>query len=289
MIDGEPSRTAWSAALHRAAHQVIDGGRVFPDPVAVPITGWPPERVADDALLHPQRHGLRAFIACRHRYARDVLVAQGADAQVLVLGAGLDTTAYQPAAVQRGTVFEVDHPATQAWKIERLAEAGISPTAPVRYVPVDFETDDLTDALEAAGFDRTRPAVVVWLGVTVYLTAAAVDQTLASLGGLTTARIDLVLDYSEGDAGTGEVARRRTARVKRVAALGEPWLTHFSPSELAVLFAHHGFEVAEDLGRSGWGVRYLGLPPGTPHRPSGHLVHAIRTHRGREEALSQSS
>jgi methyltransferase (TIGR00027 family) len=284
MIEGEPSRTAWSAALHRAAHQVVDGGRVFPDPVAVPITCWTSDRVADDALLRPRRRGMRVFIACRHRYARDVLTDYGSDAQVLVLGAGLDTTAYQPAPGLRGPVFEVDHPATQAWKIGRLLEAGISPTVPVRYVPVDFETDDLTAALEAAGFDRTRPVVVVWLGVTLYLTADAVEQTVARVAGLTTGRTDLVLDYSEPRRGGGEAARRRAARADRAAAIGEPWLTHFTPPDLAALLERNGFEEAEDLGSSGWGGRYLGLPPGTPDRPSGHLVHATR-HRTGASAL----
>ena len=276
MIDGEPSRPAWSAALHRAAHQIVDGGAVFPDAVAVPITCWSPERVADDARLHPQRRGMRAFIACRHRYARDVLARSAADAQVVVLGAGLDTIAYQPLGLLGGTVFEVDHPATQSWKLERLVEAGISPTVPVRYVAVDFETDDLTAALEAAGFDRERPVAVVWLGVTVYLTADAIEETVARVAGLSSARTDLVLDYSEHDPGTGAGARRRTARANRVASIGEPWLTHFTPSELASLFERHGFDEVEDLGFAGWGTRYLGLPPEPPDRPSGHLVHAVR-------------
>ena len=276
MIEGEPSRTAWSAALHRAAHQVLDGGSVFPDPVAVPITSWTPDRIADDALLHPRRRGMRVFIACRHRYARDVLTAHGTDAQVLVLGAGLDTTAYQPDAGSCATVFEVDHPATQAWKIGRLLEADISPTVPVRYVPVDFETDDLTTALEAAGFDRAQPVVVVWLGVTLYLTADAVELTVARVAGLTTGRTDLVLDYSEPRRGGGDAARRRATRADRAAAIGEPWLTHFTPPDLAALLERNGFEEAEDLGFSGWAGRYMGLPPGTRDRPSGHLVHATR-------------
>jgi methyltransferase (TIGR00027 family) len=275
MIDGEPSRTAWSAALHRAAHQVADGGVVFPDPVAVPITGWSPERVADDARLHPKRRGMRTFIACRHRYARDVLTTH-ADAQVVVLGAGLDTTAYQPDGLLRGPVFEVDHPATQAWKLERLAEAGIRPTVPVHYVAVDFETDDLAAALEAAGFDCERPVVVVWLGVTVYLTAEAIEKTLVRVAGLSRARTDIVLDYSEHDPGSGAAASRRAARVTRMASIGEPWITHFTPAELASLVERHGFDEVEDLGFAGWGNRYLGLPPGAPDRPSGHLVHAVR-------------
>jgi hypothetical protein len=62
MIEGEPSRTASSAALHRAAHQLLDDGSVFPDPVAVPITGWPPQRIVDDALLDPRRRAMRVLL-----------------------------------------------------------------------------------------------------------------------------------------------------------------------------------------------------------------------------------
>lgn len=275
MIDGEASRTAWSAALHRAAHQVVDEGAVFPDPVAVPITGWSSDHVADDARLHPERRGMRAFIACRHRYARDVL-AGCTDAQVVVLGAGLDTIAYQPHGILARSVFEVDHPATQTWKRELLAEADIRPTVPVQYVAVDFETDDLTAGLEVAGLERARPVVVVWLGVTVYLTGDTIEETVARVAALSSARTDLVLDYSERDAGTGEGARRRAARAERVASIGEPWITHFTPAGLASLLERHGFDEVEDLGFAAWGTRYLGLPAGTPDRASGHLVHAVR-------------
>jgi len=268
MIEGEPSRTAWAAALHRAAHQVVDSGRVFPDPVAVPITGWSSSRVAQDALEHPRRRGMRAFIACRHRYARDVLAGCDPQAQVVVLGAGLDTTAYQPGSLLLGPVCEVDHPATQRWKRDRLEEAGISATVPTVYVPVDFEADDLTRALVAAGFDRARPAAVVWLGVIVYLTRPAIEQTIATIARLTTARTDLVLDY--GEPATLSSDRRAQA----VAALGEPWLSRLAPHEMAELLDAHGLRVVEDLGLAGWGSRYLGLPPEFANRPSGHMLHA---------------
>lgn len=268
MIESQPSRTAFAAALHRAAHQVVDGARVFPDPVAVPITGWSAERIADDARANPRRRGMRAFIACRHRFARDVLAGRGADLQVVVLGAGLDTTAYQAGAPINGPVFEVDHPATQAWKLERLAEAGIRASVPVAYVPVDFEADDLTAALVGAGLDRSRPVVVIWLGVTIYLTRAAVDQTLATVAALSTARTDLVLDYGE----PGSAAS--SARVAHLAMIGEPWLSQFTRGEMAELLAGHGFVEVEDLEFADWGPRYLGLPAVLTRGPGGHLVHA---------------
>lgn len=268
MIEGEASRTAWGAALHRAAHQVLDGGRVFPDPVAVPITGWSADRVAHEAREHPQRRGMRAFIACRHRYARDVLASRP-DAQVVVLGAGLDTIAYQPGSGLSGPVYEVDHPATQRWKRELLAAAGIAATVPVMYVGVDFETDDLASSLAGAGVDGSRPVVVLWLGVTVYLTRAAIEQTLSVVAGLSTARTDVVLDY--GEVGSASAVHR----AEHLARIGEPWLSRFRADEMGDLLRSYGCRDVEDLGLSGWGTRYLGLPAEVVDRPGGHLVHAV--------------
>ena len=175
--EGEPSRTAWGAAVHRAVHPVLDHPVLFDDPLAFPILG------ADrDELLAsvPPRSRLRMFIALRHRLAEQALAAayDRGTRQCVVLGAGLDTIAYRNDHADL-RVFEVDHPATQAWKRERLAEAGIAEAA--TYVGVDFERDDLTARLVEDGFDATRPAVFVWLGVVPYLTRAAVAVTLRAI------------------------------------------------------------------------------------------------------------
>src|SRR5438477_1744758 len=98
MIEREPSRTAWMAATHRAAHQVLESGRIFADPLALPILGLDAETVARDALAHPERRGMRAFIAARSAFAEAALARaveeRGLD-QLVVLGAGLDTFAYR--------------------------------------------------------------------------------------------------------------------------------------------------------------------------------------------------
>jgi len=79
--------------------------------------------------------------------------------QYVVLGAGLDTFAYRSAEfADRLTVFEVDQPATQAWKLARLREGGIHTPANVRFVPVDFNEGTLAAGLATAGFDRGTPA-----------------------------------------------------------------------------------------------------------------------------------
>ncbi|RNI18158.1 class I SAM-dependent methyltransferase [Flexivirga caeni] len=281
MIPGKPSRTAWSAAMHRAAHQIVDRASVFDDPMAVPMTGWSRRRIEQDVARHPERRGMRFFIASRHQFARDVVrraaERAGDPVQVVVLGAGLDTTAYRggPESDDVVRVFEVDHPATGAWKREHLTREGIFPTLPVAYVGVDFETQSVHAALQSAGLDPARPVVVVWLGVLVYLTRPAIEATVSELSGLATAPVDLVFDYPEPTEDlSGRVAQVRAARASRVAALGEPWLSSYTPEEMRCLLADRGFAAVEDLATADWIERYFGV-----RRPAAgagaHLLHAV--------------
>jgi methyltransferase (TIGR00027 family) len=127
MIQGRPSRTAQRVALRRAAHQLFDSPKVLEDPLAVRIVGR--EAAASistiaDRFSPPARY-MRAFMAVRARFAEDELAfaVRRGTTQFVILGAGLDTFAYRnPFPNLR--VFEVDHPATQEWKRQRLAAAG---------------------------------------------------------------------------------------------------------------------------------------------------------------------
>ncbi|MFC6345589.1 class I SAM-dependent methyltransferase, partial [Nocardioides hankookensis] len=165
---------------------------------------------------------LRVFIAARHRFAEDSLAAavERGVAQVVVLGAGLDTFAYRnPFAGTR--VFEVDFPATGVWKRERLADAGIEVPESVAYVGVDFETDDLVARLVEAGFDDAAPAFFVWLGVVPYLTEEAVTTTLRSIASVPGAEV--VLDYTNPAHELRLTAQGdRADLIARVAEVGEP-------------------------------------------------------------------
>jgi len=128
MQTGQPSRTALSAAAHRATHQVVEGGRIFADPLALRILGPDAEAIVAQMAAQPQRRGMRLFIAARTRFAEDALAEAAARGvrQLVVLGAGLDTFAYRNPFEAAGLkVFEVDHAATQAWKRHRLADAGM--------------------------------------------------------------------------------------------------------------------------------------------------------------------
>lgn len=172
MIEREPSRTAFAAASYRAVHQVLEGGRVFSDRLAVPILGMDAEAIRADVAEHAARRGIRFFVVARARLAEDAVlraVETRGVRQLVVLGAGLDTFGYRHAFGDRLRVFEVDHPATQAWKRRRLGEAGIEVPASLTYAPMDFERDSLAEKLAAAGLRPEVPTFFTWLGVVPYL------------------------------------------------------------------------------------------------------------------------
>ncbi len=168
MLEREPSRTALAVASYRAAHQVLEGAGIFNDPLAVPILGAPPQSYLDNPEFHDARRGIRFFVAARARLAEDAL-KRGVDErdvrQLVVLGAGLDTFAYRNPFGDRLKVFEVDHPATQAWKRRRLQEAGIAVPDSLIYAPVDFEHQTLAEQLAEAGLDPSLRTFFTWLGV----------------------------------------------------------------------------------------------------------------------------
>ena len=178
---GQPSRTARVAAAYRAAHQILERRRIFTDPLALRILGEDAEAVVREAEGDPSRRRLRLFIAVRTRFAEDALASavERGVRQVVVLGAGLDTFAYRNPFGDRLRIFEVDHPATQAWKRQRLADAAIPLPDSLTYAPVDFDQDTLSGGLLAAGFDPTQQTFFTWLGVVPYLAEEAVWATLA--------------------------------------------------------------------------------------------------------------
>ena len=273
-MQGQASQTAKGAATHRAVHQLLEGGRIFSDPFAIAILGEDPQAMVRDAQENPNRRHLRLFVAARSRLAEDRLaeaVGRGVR-QLVVLGAGLDTFGLRNPHRDKGLkVFEVDHPATQAWKRERIAEATSEPPT-LDFVAVDFEKQAFLDELVKAGFDRQAPAFVMWLGVIPYLTREAIGATLAALARI---NAEVVFDYGE-PVETFSGARRAyiEAMETRVASLGEPFLSRFRPAEMAALLAETGFTRREDFGPHEIAV-YLGASSPPPlGTPGGHVVHA---------------
>lgn len=257
---GRPSRSALAVAMLRAAHQLLDGGNVFADPLALAIVG---PVLAAQVRDEPARFDaglarvLRMAMALRSRVAEDELaraVARGVR-QYVVLGAGLDTSAYRNGVADL-RVFEVDHPATQAWKRGLLDAAGIAMPVTLRLVPVDFERDTLGAALAGAGCRLDQPVFFSWLGVTLYLSDQAIFATLAQVAALP-AGSGIVFDYGVAAELLEPMARMGMQHIARkYAAEGEPWKSFFDPAELARRLLGLGFSALADLGAAELLARY---------------------------------
>ena len=278
MQQGRPSRTALGAAKHRAAHQVLERGFIFSDPLAARILGADAEVAVRDAENDPSRRVLRLFIAVRTRFAEDALAAAVARGvrQLVVLGAGLDTYAYRNALGESLRIFEVDHPATQAWKRQRLAEAAIPVPRTLTFAPVDFERETLVDGLTAAGFDPAQQTFFTWLGVVPYLTEQAAFSTLGFIASLP-GGAHVVFDYGNPPAsiaGQDEYAAVRESLAARVASLGEAFRSHFETDVLHAKLKSLGFREVEDLGPALIWERYFANRGGSSPDRGGHIVRA---------------
>jgi methyltransferase (TIGR00027 family) len=272
---GTPSRTALAAAAHRAAHQILEQGRIFADPLALRI-GESAETVAQKAMGQPSGRRMRIFIAARTRFAEDALAAavERGVTQAVVLGAGLDTYAYRGTLRDRLRIFEVDHPATQAWKRRRLEEAAILIPSSLTFAPIDFERQTLTQGLDASGFDPAQQTFFTWLGVVPYLTGEAIWSTLGFIANLPNGA-HVVFDYSDPPASLPEEWRiGHERRAMHVAELGEAWLSHFEADALRVKLIALGFSEVEDLGPPQIAARYFPNRANTLPDRGGHVLRA---------------
>ncbi|GGL99781.1 class I SAM-dependent methyltransferase [Nakamurella endophytica] len=264
------SRTAEGVAVLRAVHQLVDPPpRLVDDPVSVRLLTSDERRVVDE---HPERfdspraRALRTHVLLRSRWAEEELeraVRAGTD-QYVVLGAGLDTFAYRRPAWAGGLrVFEVDQPASQAAKRERLRAAGLPEPAGTVYGAVDLESEPLSQALDRIGVDGGRPLFTSWLGVAMYLSPDAVRSVLEVLARYP-AGSGLVLSYARPlppGAGPGWIA-------DRAAGLGEPFRSFHEPDEMVAELRAAGFRSVHLLSPQEAADRWFGDRPGGLTAPS---------------------
>jgi methyltransferase (TIGR00027 family) len=173
----------------------------------------------------------------------DAVIAASATRQVVILGAGLDTRAWRLPALRGVRVFEVDHPATQAYKRENAPRLG-APLADLRFVAIDFTRDDLAAVLKAAGYDSNVPTVWVWEGVIMYLDDAALRSTLNAVRRLSAPGSTLIAHYFEPEA-TESAA---TVRKILFSWLGEPQIGLRTRATMRDEITRAGFRMVEDAG-----------------------------------------
>lgn len=260
---GIPSRSALRVAILRAVHQLLDEPPMFEDPVALPMLGkQAEEEVCKDPFQYndPLSRGIRASLVARSRFAEEMLgdaVSKGVR-QYVVLGAGLDTFGWRnPYAGQGLQVYEVDHPATQAWKKSLVSEAGLGDGHAVRFVACDFEKDSLGASLREAGFQADEPVCFSWLGVTVYLPKEAVFETLRFVASLPKGSM-ISFDYRLHPSLLNPIERMIGEHLAaHFAEQGEPWVSAFDAEQFREELREVGFQDIDDIGPVELNARYF--------------------------------
>lgn len=237
------------------------------------------------ALLYLE-HGSFAvsyfFVVSRTGYIDDCLKACIADGirQLVILGAGFDTRAYRFGAMKDGVkVFEVDHPATQGVKLARVDRMLGRRPAYVTYVPVDFEREKMERRLLDSGYDPGVKTLFLWEGVSSYLTAEAVDETLAFVAGNTGEESSIVFTYAYMTPGTGAVwdgARKWQVAVLKIR--GEPPIFGIEQGAVEAFLAERGFDLVEDISGQALAEKYV-RSADTRRKPNMYNAVALATVR----------
>jgi len=247
------SKTAEGMALVRAIEsQKPKGQRICDDSIARSlvsgITFVLSKLIIDSGLYGRFSHGTLEFITARERFIDDFLkacLAEGLD-QVVILGAGFDTRAYRIPGIERTRVFEVDHPATQAVKLGRLRKA-IGPLPDhITFIPMDFNTQSLGDRLAAGGYDEHARSLFIWQGVTMYLTATAVDSTLTYIATQAGPGSAVVFDYFYNET-LRDMRRADVGLARRITRMiGEPLLFGIDRGQIEAFLGQRGFRDIQD-------------------------------------------
>jgi len=284
----KPSLSAAGVAGFRAIEaQKPESERIVYDPYAYVFVpggiGWPISKwIIESGLYERMAPGAAAFILLRERSIDDFLNAQlaGGLQQVILLGAGYDTRAYRIAGIEKTRVFEVDQAATQARKIEQLKKVVNPIPSFVHFLPVDFNSQELGERLQSAGYDEHAKTLFIWQGVTYFLTRDGVDRTLAFIAEHSGDGSTVIFDYMYNeifqDESRNDVkALRRSARIS-----GEEYLFGIDRGQIGTFLKQRGFDDVQNATLEDLKQKYFtGVNAGRVV-PTGIAIASARVMRG---------
>ena len=221
-----------------------------------------------------------ADVIIRARYAEDALEAavERGVTQYVIIGAGFDSFAYRRPIWAGGlTIYEIDHPATQGMKRQRLAECGVDASGLVEFIAADLSLEALDSALARSSFQPDQLTFFSWLGVTMYLTREANLSAFAAIAASAPAGSELVFNYVDQQAlDPGTVVGEAFSRLKsEVSSAGEAFLSGFDPAVVGEQLRTAGLLLLEDLNGAQAVARYdaSGLN-GLRSAAFAHIAHA---------------
>lgn len=245
-VNSKPDNTAVRTALWRALHTEADAPpSIITDTIGLeliaPDEGW---RQRPDMHVEFTRR-LRASMAARARFIEDLILeeARRGIGQYVILGAGLDTFAQRRPEIASGLqLYEIDQPGTQTWKKQRLQELGYGLPDWLHFVSVDFEKTSWWEALQQAGFEPRKPAVVASTGVTLYLTREAIRDTLRQLATLAPGSIVAMTFYLPINLMDATDQPLQEIAEKGAREAGTPFVSFFAPEQVLQLAVAAGFK-----------------------------------------------
>ncbi|NLI90950.1 MAG: class I SAM-dependent methyltransferase [Peptococcaceae bacterium] len=302
MSTQQASFTALMSAFIRGYHSRYDQPKIFDDFLAYDLltedektgiakhlanglsffapelTDIPPDQ--ESALAIVMRAMSASLVLSRSRYTEDCLekAIKNGVRQYIILGAGMDTFAFRrPELLTELTVFELDHPATQASKLERIRKQGWNHPSNLHFVPVDFQTKNLDALLENPNYHPEQLSFFSWLGVSYYLTIDEVFANLRVIAQISPAESIIAFDYQDSDALIPEKTAERTKKMQQLAqGTGEPMKSGFDPTLLAQNFRMLGLHLRENLSPCDIQQRYFeGLDEGYYAFEHVHFAKAI--------------
>ena len=260
MRDEKPNVGAEQVAAIRAGEsRRPEHERVCYDPLARHFLGPELGNVIDDpkltetvaAAVEQSTPGSIGCVAARTRYIDDYLKTciDGGIDQLVILGAGYDTRPYRFSELKgRVRVFELDQPPTQRVKIEKLKTIFGSIPEHVVYVAIDFDKENMADRLFSSGFESTAKTLFIWKGVTMYITADAVDVTLDFVAKNSGKGSSIIFNYMlqsvvDGTCRTEDAQKMRQSYAQR----GEPLIFGIPEGTIVEFLSQRGFCDVKDV------------------------------------------
>jgi methyltransferase (TIGR00027 family) len=246
--------------------------------VSNPLLSRLTERMIERRFL-----GHHYYVAARTRYIDDCLLrcAAGTTKHLVIMGAGFDSRAYRFAdQLGKTKVFEVDHPATQARKKEKVEKVLGALPRNVAYVAVDFCREKICEKLISSGYDEKSKTFFIWEGTTPYITAQALDETLAFVCLRSGIGSSIVFDYILKSVvqGTCEL-EGATREFRYMAETSEPLVLGIEESDIASFLYERGFGSVKDIGADDFKKAYFrDRDVNLRIKPWWRIVHAIVRH-----------
>ncbi len=262
MKDNQASFTAMMIAYMRAYHAIHNNPKIFDDFLAYDLIPEEKRALIEQHLNCDNLMQITNSPLSRARYTEDTLekaIRQGVK-QYVILGAGMDTFAFRrPDLMERLEVLEIDHPATQEFKLHRLTELEWEHPAKLHFIPIDFTKENLVTAItRSSSYDPKVKSLFSWLGVTPYLTRDEVFTTLRSIVEVASVNSIVVFDYLDTDIFIPEkVSPQLQKFMELVQKIGEPIITGFNPQKLSEDLTNMGFQLHENMSQADVEGRYL--------------------------------